>query len=55
LATVAAAAATSRFYVNVLSVSCSAAMVVSSPWPVRTTVSAGRVSSFPLMEAKMVG
>ncbi len=37
------------------SVSRSAPMVVLSPWPVRTTVRAGRVSSRSRMEVRMVG
>lgn len=36
-------------------VSCSAPMVVLSPWPVRTTVSGGSVSSRSRIDARMVG
>ncbi|MCY1221073.1 hypothetical protein D9M72_331170 [compost metagenome] len=45
-----------RFHWSTLaSVSRSAPMVVLSPWPVRTTVAAGRVSSRWRMDARMVG
>lgn len=44
-----------RHWSTLASVCCSAPMVVLSPWPVRTTVSAGRVRSRSRMEARMVG
>ena len=42
-------------WLTLASVSRSAPMVVLSPWPVRTTVAAGSVSSRSRMEARMVG
>lgn len=43
------------YWVTLANVTCSAAMVVLSPCPVRTTVSAGSVSSRSRMEVRMVG